>query len=843
MVFIADTEFNSPLGKGDTFVPFPLSNFQKWAIKAIQDGDHALITAHTGSGKTLPAEYMIKHFTTHADEEGRQRKKVIYASPIKALSNQKLYDMRRKFPEVSFGLLTGDCKDNPEADVLIMTTEILRNTLFSRRISQAMEAPQPMAFDMDVNTELGGVIFDEVHYINDPDRGTVWEQSIMLLPAHVQMLMLSATIANAEDFAEWIEIEKGKQAESESVEKKKVILAPTTHRVVPLAHYMWVNTFPSTEKKLKGTEYEHQVKRISNKMIPLKTADGVLQTDNIRDVGRFVDGLDRHRLRPRRSGVINSIVNHLKSEGKLPAICFVFSRKHVETVASEITASLFDQGDVAPSIVDKECRKILAERLPNFKEYIELPEYESMMKLLRKGVAIHHAGVMSVLREMVELLFDRGFIKLLVATETFAVGINMPTKTVIFTSLTKFDGNGQRPLQPHEYTQMAGRAGRRGIDTLGEVIVCSNMVPPDVAAGYKTMLCGQPPKLTSKFSISYNLLLNVIASGQKTTESIEAFVQNSMLGRELMQETVWRHAAMEEMSAKVGTMSTDGTPNGLRTDRAILVEIQDLEDKLGNQLIKMKQKPRKAAERRLAILLAENKYAKQDIQAVERLAEFTKAQKTESEQLEYCRNFFRDAIDSLAQFLLDNAFLQEEDGSLRLTPKGRVASQLQEVHPLAVADCLEEHGLDELSPTEIATFLSMFTQVRVQDEDKRHKAVGIDPEIGQYLDTKLGYYDDHECRMSVRCSERSDFHFDLTEEMGAWCASEDEAACQQVIKALDSKGIFLGDFVKAVLKMNNIADELVKVYEAEGRVDLIDKLSQVRHLTLKYVVTNQSLYV
>jgi ATP-dependent RNA helicase DOB1 len=164
MVFIADTEFNSSLGKGDTFVPFPLSNFQKWAIKAIQDGDHALITAHTGSGKTLPAEYMIKHFTTHADEEGRPRKKVIYASPIKALSNQKLYDMRRKFPEVSFGLLTGDCKDNPEADVLIMTTEILRNTLFSRRISQAMEAPQPMAFDMDVNTELGGVIFDEVHY-------------------------------------------------------------------------------------------------------------------------------------------------------------------------------------------------------------------------------------------------------------------------------------------------------------------------------------------------------------------------------------------------------------------------------------------------------------------------------------------------------------------------------------------------------------------------------------------------------------------------------------------------------------------------------------------------------
>ena len=187
---------------------FPLSDFQKWAIKGIVEGNHVLVTAHTGSGKTLPAEFMIKYFTELADRDNRPRKRVIYASPIKALSNQKLHDMREKYPNISIGLLTGDCKDNPEADVLIMTTEILRNTLFNKQIALQRDTPMPLSFEMDIETELGGVIFDEVHYINDADRGSIWEQSILLLPPQVQLLMLSATINTPERFAQWIEDEK-----------------------------------------------------------------------------------------------------------------------------------------------------------------------------------------------------------------------------------------------------------------------------------------------------------------------------------------------------------------------------------------------------------------------------------------------------------------------------------------------------------------------------------------------------------------------------------------------------------------------------------------------------------
>jgi superfamily II RNA helicase len=194
-----------------------LSDFQKWAIKAIVDGDNVLITAHTGSGKTLPAEFAINYFAA-------QKKKVIYASPIKALSNQKLYDMRKKFPHISFGILTGDCKDNPEADVLIMTTEILRNTLLNKKINKKARETHcghvgaacgcnnpstlPLQFEMDFENELAMVVFDEVHYINDAERGSVWEQAILMLPPQVQLLMLSATIDRPQDFAGWIEEEK-----------------------------------------------------------------------------------------------------------------------------------------------------------------------------------------------------------------------------------------------------------------------------------------------------------------------------------------------------------------------------------------------------------------------------------------------------------------------------------------------------------------------------------------------------------------------------------------------------------------------------------------------------------
>ena len=224
MVILCDNPYtNSKYDHYFELYPYALSDFQKYAIEAIVEEQHVLVTAHTGSGKTLPAEFAIKHFTNKG-------KKVIYTSPIKALSNQKFYEFTQKYPEISFGLITGDIKTNPNADVLIMTTEILMNYLFS--VGPETDT-QTLQFQIDIQQELACVVFDEVHYINDADRGQTWEQTILMLPEHIQLVMLSATIDNPSGFAKWIE-NRGT--------KKTVYLASTEHRVVPLTHYAYFTT-------------------------------------------------------------------------------------------------------------------------------------------------------------------------------------------------------------------------------------------------------------------------------------------------------------------------------------------------------------------------------------------------------------------------------------------------------------------------------------------------------------------------------------------------------------------------------------------------------------------------
>ena len=236
---------------------FPLSPFQKYAIEAIVEGHHVLVTAHTGSGKTLPAEFAIQHFVNSG-------KRVIYTSPIKALSNQKYYEFSKKYPHISFGLLTGDIKTNPEADVLIMTTEILMNALF--RGDQGAESEAGLNFQMDIDTELGCVVFDEVHYINDQDRGQVWEKTILMLPEHIQMVMLSATIDAPERFAEWCE--RGELG------GKQVYLASTSSRVVPLTHYGFLTVTENLFKGMKDKALEKDLRNNTNRLITLRTDSG-----------------------------------------------------------------------------------------------------------------------------------------------------------------------------------------------------------------------------------------------------------------------------------------------------------------------------------------------------------------------------------------------------------------------------------------------------------------------------------------------------------------------------------------------------------------------------------------
>ena len=306
--------------------PFPLSNFQKYAIEAIEKDHHVLIGAHTGSGKSLPAEYAIEKFASMG-------KKIIYTTPIKALSNQKYNDFTEKFGDkYSFGILTGDIKANSEADCLIMTTEILRNTLFQKTMNRESEDKTiPLHFDMDIENDLGCVIFDEVHYINDPDRGRIWEETIMMLPDSVLMVMLSATIDRPLSFAEWIERNK----------TKGVYLTQTSERVVPLYHYSYITAPTSFIEKTRDKTFSTLFQENMNRLVPLKQKHGEFVETNFHKIIKIIKYLEKNDVRISQKFVLNETVKFLKIKGMLPAICFVLSRKMCYRYASEISEDTF----------------------------------------------------------------------------------------------------------------------------------------------------------------------------------------------------------------------------------------------------------------------------------------------------------------------------------------------------------------------------------------------------------------------------------------------------------------------------------------------------------------------
>jgi antiviral helicase SKI2 len=330
MVRICDSLYTETKYDGEfAKYPYPLSDFQKYAIEGIIEGQHVLVTAHTGSGKTLPAEFAIQHFVL---ERG---KKVIYTSPIKALSNQKFYEFSLKYPNISFGLLTGDIKTNPNADVLIMTTEILMNYLFARN---SQNTSTELSFQIDIENELACVVFDEVHYINDADRGQTWEQTILMLPYHIQMVMLSATIDNPAGFATWIENRDSQYIDG----RKSVYLASTNHRVVPLTHYGFFATSETPFKNIKDKTIQQQIRDATNKLILMKTSNGKFNDAGYYEIKTMADLFAKNQFYMKRKFVLNRLMEFLKQEEMLPAIVFVFSRKSVEQCAHDITTNLLE---------------------------------------------------------------------------------------------------------------------------------------------------------------------------------------------------------------------------------------------------------------------------------------------------------------------------------------------------------------------------------------------------------------------------------------------------------------------------------------------------------------------
>lgn len=838
------------------FSSFTLSDFQKWAIKGIVENQHILITAHTGSGKTLPAEFAIQHYIA-------QGKKVIYTTPIKALSNTKLSELRRKYPDISFGIITGDVKDNPEADVIIMTTEILRNTLFNKKIQNSIchndhaEQTLPLAFEMDIDTELAAVVFDEVHYINDEERGAVWEQAILLLPPRVQLIMLSATIDKPETFASWIEDQKNKQTsldEDASSQKKEVYLIPTNHRVVPLTHYMWITTHENTLKKLEGDPIYSKIIEIRNKPVVIKSPGGTFSDVNFHKVKKVKNYLDQKRCFIKRQYILNDLTSYMKRNKHLPAICFVFSRRHVETCAKEITNSLFEEDSTVPNTIEDECKKILMSKLTNYKEYLHLPEYTQLINMLKKGVAIHHAGLLSVLKEMVEMLFDKGYIKLLFATETFAVGINVPAKSTIFTSLQKYNGYNMRNLYAHEYTQMAGRAGRRGIDTRGLVWILGNLVDIDSPTELRQMILGNPPALSSKFKISIQLALHILCAGG-SIEHIASFTETSLMNTDIISELNYYDAEaikLKEDSIMKKNMLTQIT----NTPIPVMAEYTEKK-----ALLKMSaNKQRKRLLRELNDMENNHKSLSRDIIQYNAMLDVETCIESNITKKQYTESYINNNAKYVTQFLKHHGCIMDvctiEDNTescsdITITPFGKIASQIQEAHPLVVTRVLIDSKYFKcFSPVQIATVLSCFTDVVTKDNTDWNNCLG--KEFGYPIDDYTKKIENliedlrwSELRM-IGVETGTDFTFqkDLQHYIYSWCNADDEVKCKTIIQDLkQNTGVFLGDFIKAILKICNIATEIEKICEMMGQIEALEKIQAIHPLLMKYVATNISLYI
>jgi superfamily II RNA helicase len=810
--------------------PFPLSSFQKFAIESIVEGNHILVTAHTGSGKTLPAEFAIEHFASKG-------KKVIYTSPIKALSNQKFYEFTQKFPHISFGILTGDIKTNPEADVLIMTTEILMNTLYAKNRKEDTtvntNSTNLAMFEMDFDTELACVVFDEIHYINDLDRGRVWEETIMMLPRHVQMVMLSATLDSPEKFALWCET----RGQNDVKPDKIVYLTTTYERVVPLTHYSFITCTQGIFKIIKDKELKKEIMKTTNSLHVLQDAKGNFSETNYMRVHKTLKTFQDKNHYVKRQHVLNTVAKHMVEHNMLPAICFVLSRKALEQCAKEITTTLLEDDSKVPYIIRRECEQIIR-KLPNYQEYLNLPEYLNMVSLLEKGVAIHHAGIMPILREMVELLFGKGYIKLLFATETFAVGINMPTKTVLFTDVNKFDGTGMRPLYSHEYTQMAGRAGRRGIDTVGHVIHLTNLFKNIDQITLKTMLKGKPQTLVSKFKISYNLLLNLIDIGETnyTKYAKRSMVQNDI---DVTMKGYYDNICNIEREIDNMSLVLDSCRTPFETVEAYI--------ELKQARLTSVNKKRKEIERSIQQISDQYKTVERDIEIVSKYNLKKDMLKKLNDQLSATEATLETNVAKVINLLKSNDFVKQEDDKNILSLKGHIATNLREVHCLVFSELIHSGKFKQFEAKQLVGILSCFTNITVP-EDKRYVLPTSDH--SNVKDCIMEIYDMYQKQSDLELKNQIDtgidysLHFDLIDYSIKWCECENDVDCKRLIGEIGlNKEIFLGEFIKAILKINNITAEMEKVAEYLGDMEFLSILRQVPQLTLKYVATNQSLYV
>ena len=756
----------SPRALIDAFqatLPWPLDPFQIEAIEKLEAHDGVLVSAPTSSGKTVIADYAI--FRALQTDT-----RAIYTTPLKALSNQKYRDYRRRHGDGDVGLVTGENTINPLAPVVVMTTEILRNLIYE---------------DPDRLQRVRYVILDEVHYIDDFPRGAVWEEIIIQAPRHIKFIGLSATISNFQEVAEWMSQQRG-----------DIATVSVTRRPVELR--LWL--------------------AVRNEFYPLLDQQGGIPRET-RHAAQAEDSTDFRLSQLRRppENDLLPVVERLRSREFVPAIYFIFSRRGCREALARCAGHGFDLTTSAEKAEIDTLVKVRLEQIQDRDEaelYLDLLDRET----LRRGLAMHHAGLLPYVKELVEELFQRGLIKVVFATETLSLGIHMPARACVVSSFTKFDGRDFAPLTSGELTQLMGRAGRRGIDPIGHGVILKE---PDVDIGtIFEAATGEEMTVESKFAPTYNMALNLLRYHRP--DEVDVLMERSfgqfqklVARRDLDQRLANLRQRLTDVTAT--RFHTQGEP--CCTERTFASFVR-AEEEIAALRVRMRRvrrehwhgrgRRRRGAPTRDAggQTLAEMKEELQGWQhklnqlpcrkcpfLAEHRAHHTEVKelqariRTSEHDAERSQGEYRRRMHALRGVLEELGFL---DGAVP-TEKGQLASRIYGENSLIVTQAIADGWLEELAPAELAASLVMVTaEDRNRDRPRERRRFPTSSIALAQKRLRIIYY-----RFSAREKERGEENLrplstDYVNFTYDWCSGRPLTEIQAPVD------VELGDAVKAL---------------------------------------------
>ena len=820
---------------------YELDNFQKYAFEALDNDKNVLITAHTGSGKTTIAEYAILKYTTINTEN-----KIIYTTPIKALSNQIYKNLSEKYPFINIGIKTGDIDINSEdASLVIMTTEILRNKLF-----------------LDNNEENGMnslkcVIFDEVHWIKDKDRGHIWEQSLISLNKNIQLIMLSATIPNINKFSEWIYKVR---------DYKPLTIITTKNRIIPLTHYLYINNELIEIMDNNYNFNESLFNKIKNKYyFHLKNLNEILEDLSLRQL--------------------------------LPAFFFCFNRKKCEEYAESITIPLIETKTQAEN--NNYFNFLLSKH--KFMNEDGLIQTEKIRQLIIKGVGFHHSGLHPILKEVIETMFNKNMLKILFVTETFAAGVNMPTKTVVFTGLEKYNNGGFRPLLKEEYLQMAGRAGRRGKDVKGTVIIMPfNNNLENIPNILKSEITG----LKSQFKIDINFILKMINMNLNPFEYYKNSIQmdeNNIIQNSIINDYNLLNDKVNNMKNKIykvdendfyqniieylnsnGNKKKKIESNFRRLEKDEYEKIKNginyyneyvkLESKLenlNNDINNNLNYEKKLINNTIDLLIKYEYFLEKSISKNinENINEYFLGKSISKNIKENINEYFlgksisKNINENINEYFLEKSIsknikeninenineyflgksisknINEYINEYILTEKGKYAVLINECDPILLIEIVYNNILNDLNFEEICCILSIFI------ESKSNENIDIDDLLDININKKISFVKNKILEINKFINQNNEI---IKEDI--FIKSNYELylyylwASGTEYRDLNFIDFYIGDFIKGVLKLCTIFEKLLIIY---SKYDLViyNIIKDYRIKLIRSVITPESLYI